>query len=1417
LLTTLQLAPIADNSIYQDSTSNSDAKAPFLYAGETLQSSARRALLKFDVSAIPAGATINSVSLTLFVSLVPRSPVAGTMTLHLLQKDWGEGTSTTGSSPGGRGAAASNGDATWTSNFFGTSNWTTPGGDFASTPSASATVGTGNDVQVQWTGAGMAANVQQWLSTPSSNFGWIVIGDEAQPGTARQFDSRENSTTGDTPLLTVNYTAATPPDLTITKSHSDTFRQGDAADHYTIKVNNTGGGATTGLVTVTDTLPTGLTPTAASGTGWQTSISGSTVTATRTDPLAAGASYPTLTVAVSVAANAPASVTNIASVSGGGETNTANDSASDVTAITQVADLTITKSHTGTFNQGDGADHYTITIGNAGAGPTSGQVTVTDSLPAGLTPTAATGTGWQTSISGSTVTATRSDPLAAGASYPALTVTVSIAANAPASVTNTATVAGGGEINTANDSASDVTDIGRVADLAITKSHTDTFRQGDAADNYTITVNNVGNGATTGQVTVTDTLPTGLTPEAANGTGWQTSIVGTTVTATRTDPLAAGGSYPALTVTVSVAANVPASVTNSATVAGGGEINTANDSASDVTAITQVADLTISKSHTGSFQQGDPADTYTIVVHNAGGGATTGLVTVTDTLPTGLTPTTASGTGWQTSIAGSTVTATRTDSLATGVSYSNLTITVSVAANATSVTNTAQVSGGGEINTANDTASDPTTITAASPDLTIAKSHSGTFKQGDTADSYSIVASNVGSLQTTGQVTVTDVLPAGLTFVSAIGTGWTPQINGSTITATRSDTLLAGASYTPLTVTVAVAANAAASISNTATVSGGGEVNMANDSSTNVTTITQVADLTVSKSHSGNFHLGDTADTYTVTVHNIGAGPTSGTVTVTDVLPNGLTPTAVSGTGWNTQINGSTVTATRSDAMAAGGSYPALTITVRVANNAVANLTNTVSVAGGGEVVTNNDSASDQTTISQAADLTIAKSHGGTFRQGDSGDTYSITVTNAGAGATSGTVTVTDTLPTGLTPTAASGSGWNTSISGSTVTATRGDILNAGASYPALSITVKVATNAAASLTNTATVSGGGELNTANDSASDQTAITAMPDLTIAKSHSGTFKQGDTANSYTIAVTNSGSAVTNGTVTVTDVLPSGLTPTAASGTGWATSISGSTVTATRNDALNGGVSYPALTVTVSVAANAAASVTNTATVAGGGEINSANDSASDVTAITQTAQSSLSGFVYLDTANNGQRIISGTTAKPGIAGVTVRLLSRNVQGNFVDVSGKSPVQTAADGSYSFTGLASGDYRIQVTPPANFVDGKGTAGQIGGSTRGTVTQDQIEVQLNSSENGTEYNFAMQGIRTNLISLRLFLASTPPLGTLMQQFVGSTNSKATSAGPRLSAAALTAPSSPKPTAVGVDALFAQHPYLFLTSNH
>jgi uncharacterized repeat protein (TIGR01451 family) len=96
-----------------------------------------------------------------------------------------------------------------------------------------------------------------------------------------------------------------------------------------------------------------------------------------------------------------------------------------------------------------------LTVRNAGGRRTAGTVTVTDPMPAGLTSSFAGGDGW-TCSGGSTVTCTRADGLAAGHGYPSIRVLVDVAADAPAVITNTATVAGGGDVDPANDSAHDV-------------------------------------------------------------------------------------------------------------------------------------------------------------------------------------------------------------------------------------------------------------------------------------------------------------------------------------------------------------------------------------------------------------------------------------------------------------------------------------------------------------------------------------------------------------------------------------------------------------------------------------------------------------------------------------------------------------------------------------------------------------------------------------------------------------------------------------------------------------------------------------------------------------------------------------------------------------------------------------------------
>jgi hypothetical protein len=209
---TVTLTPSLDNTLYQDTEGAlSNALGPNIFAGQTNFAGARRAVLKFDISSIPAGSTITSATLTLNLTRTRTEP--STQTAHRVLASWGEGTSNTGDetdNPGGAGDFSTTNDATWIHRFYSGTNWTTPGGDFNPAASGSALVGD-LDGPYTFTGTGLAADVQSWLNTPSTNNGWLIKGDEGGAANAKRFASRNNPTPSLRPALTITFTP--PPCL----------------------------------------------------------------------------------------------------------------------------------------------------------------------------------------------------------------------------------------------------------------------------------------------------------------------------------------------------------------------------------------------------------------------------------------------------------------------------------------------------------------------------------------------------------------------------------------------------------------------------------------------------------------------------------------------------------------------------------------------------------------------------------------------------------------------------------------------------------------------------------------------------------------------------------------------------------------------------------------------------------------------------------------------------------------------------------------------------------------------------------------------------------------------------------------------------------------------------------------------------
>jgi endonuclease G, mitochondrial len=675
-----------------------------------------------------------------------------------------------------------------------------------------------------------------------------------------------------------------------------------------------------------------------------------------------------------------------------------------------VPDLAVTASHSGAFIQGDTGDTYTLIVANLGAASSSGTVTVVDALPSGLTATSISGTGWTADLP--TLTCTRADAVATGSAFPAITVTVNVATNAPASVTNVVTVSGGGDGNSGNNTASDPTSVLPAAAPIATTTAATAIGTSTATLNGTVNPNNRP---------ASVSFDYGLT--ASYGS---TAVVAGNLTGATAQPVSASisGLLAETTYHFRVAAtNLLGSATGLdqtfATIAAG------------------VPDLAVALTHTGNFTQGDTGDTYSIVVTNLGTAASSGSITLTDTLPAGLTATAISGSGWTVNL--STLTCTRSDPLDAGAVFPAITLTVSVASNAPgSVTNLVAVSGGGETNFANNTASDPTTILPSGPVGALT-----------TLIGWDVnPLSNYGPSPLSPTTNAANLSLVGLTRGAGVGTSgsgaarawggnnWTDTSSGAAITANHFATfsVAAKSSYTVSFSSISrfdyrrsttgpssgllqyqVGAGTFTDLTNVSypTIGSGASVSVAPidlsritalqniGAGTNVTfrivnwggtgsdgtwyifdtanstapdfavqgivspVAVSVADLAVSLTHSGSFTQGDTGRTYTITVTNIGTAPTVGTVSITNFLPAGLSATAISGSGWTANLG--TLTCTRSDALAAGATYPPITLTVNVLGSAAASVTNVATVGGGGETSTANNTASDPTTILPAS------------------------------------------------------------------------------------------------------------------------------------------------------------------------------------------------------------------------------------------------------------------------------------------------------------------------------------------------------------------------------------------------------------------------------------------------------------------
>jgi uncharacterized repeat protein (TIGR01451 family) len=1030
------------------------------------------------------------------------------------------------------------------------------------------------------------------------------------------------------------------PDLSVTKSDGGILATPGATVPYTLSYANTGDQAATGVV-LTETVPVNTTFDAgASDVGW------SCAAGTCTLPLgtvAAGGSG-AVVFAVTVATPLPAGATGISNTAtvaddgaNGPDPTPANNTGADTTPVTAAPDLTVTKTDGDATALPGSTIVYTLSYGNTGDVASTG-VVLTETVPASTTFDAGASTAGWSCLSG-TCTLVLGE-VVAGASGTAL-FAVTVDAPLPAgvgSIANTVTVADDGtngpDATPADNAGADSTPVTAAPDLSVTKSDGGATATPGSTVAYTLSYANAGDQAATG-VVLTETVPASSTFDApASDSRW------TCPTATCTlvlGTLDAGVSGTA-TFAVTVASPLPAGVTgitNTATVAdditNGTDPTPADNTGTDTTPVTAAPDLSVTKSDGDATAVPGATVAYTITYANNGDQAATGVV-LTETVPADTTfNATASTPGWTCTGGPCTLAVGVVAGGTSGSVVFAVTVDTPVPAGVTGITNTVTVADDGtngpDGNSADNTATEPTPVSAA-PDLSVTKTDRDvTAVPGDTV-SYTISYANRGDQAATG-VVLTETIPANTTYnAGASMPGWSCTAGTCTMTL---GTVAAGATGTAVIAFTVVSPLPAGVtvIANTVTVADDGangtDPTPADNTGTDTTPVTAAPDLSVTKSDGGGVATPGSTVVYTITYANAGDQAATGVVLTETVPANTSFAAGASMAGWTCAAG----TCTFPVGTVVGGGSGSVTFAVTVDSPLPAGITtvaNSVTMADDGgngpDTDPGDNTGTDTTPVTAAPDLSVAKSDGGATATPGSTVAYTLSYANAGTQAATGVVLI-ETVPANTTFAAgASTPGW--SCAAGTCTLAVGD-LAAGASGTATFVVTVVSPLPAGvtGIANTVTVADDGtngpDPTPGDTTGIDATPVTAAPDLSVAKSDGGATATPGSTVAYTLSYANAGDQAATGVVLTETVPPNTAFAAGASTAGWACPTTTCTLAVGTLAAGASGTATFAVTV-VSPLPAGVSDIANTVTVADDGlngpDATPADNTGADATPVT---------------------------------------------------------------------------------------------------------------------------------------------------------------------------------------------------------
>jgi uncharacterized repeat protein (TIGR01451 family) len=747
--------------------------------------------------------------------------------------------------------------------------------------------------------------------------------------------------------------------------------------------------------------------------------------------------------------------------------------------------LKVTATHSGDFAlKGNGV--VSLIVNNISSDIIIGATTVGLQLPTGLTAISATSDGsWTCTQTGQSVNCKRSDnaPLGAQGAYPPINVAVSVGDPACGAimVSQASVQLDQVQQNVGTDS------LFPTGCLTITKQHQGSFPAGGSGS-YSLIVSNAS-GVTVGApvgglITVTDLLSPRFTMDSngAAGDGWTCKAAQSDadprwlVTCSRSDSLAAAGKFPPITVNVNVAAGACGLQTDPAVVQVGAVVEA---SSKDPTSISGTGCLAVS----GSYAVAPPptdnkplapvsvSGTYTLKISNIGEAPVTDTIGVTVALPNNFSAVQAGDSTWTCDTTGP-VTCTHTDALAGGAS---LILPVSVTASVDCGVSNAEVTI--TLNGVTQSTTTIPTVVSGVTCLSASRTPLNTLAAGGPG-SYSVIVSNPGNAARNNiQVDMKEALPAGLKPVSIAGAGWTcDAISGQNIACHRSDSLDAGASYPPVTVTLSATTPACPGFTGTTYLNVNG-----NAESAAIDTVLMTGCMSVAKSHSADYPIGGSSS-YMLSVTYLGDNALAGQVTVVDKLPLGLAPDPNgfrapdgSPTDWNCAVGDDkqTVTCTRP----ATGTYQPIVVGVNVTVDACGADPSRAQVQLDGllQASSNPDAITVAGTCPAGKLKITSNTSTPTFSPNGQGH-YIISVTNPGDAPVQDVVVVQDRFAPGLTPINAQGDGWNCDLSaGQTITCQRSDTLGPQQHYSNLLVDVNVDTRACPSSQDSLTLTLGGK------------------------------------------------------------------------------------------------------------------------------------------------------------------------------------------------------------------------------------------------------------------------------------------------------------------------------------------------------